>query len=109
MAADPHKLEPPIKAVIDATNRGDDKAFLAVFTKDATVSDWGEPHTGRGEIGRWDRESNSGAGVKLKVTGVSRLAGEVLVLLQLTRGDETESTTWAFRLKGQNVVSLEIG
>jgi hypothetical protein len=109
MAKDPHHLEAPIQAVIDATNKGDAKAFVAAFSKDAHVNDWGEVHVGRGDIGTWDREENTGAKTKLKVTGVSRLAGEVLVLLQITRGETTETGTWSFRVKGQDVISLEIG
>lgn len=110
MAANEHRLEAPIQAVLDATNRGSADAFLAAFAKDATVSDWGELHTGRKEIGRWDRANNSGAGLKLEVTGVSRIAGEVLVLLRVARGDQpVETGTWAFRVASGKVASLEIG
>lgn len=109
MAKDEHHLEAPIKAVIAATNEGDATAFTAAFSNDATLNDWGELHAGRGAIGTWDRAHNTGTKTKLKVTGVSRLAGEVLVLLQVTRGETTETGTWAFRTKGPHVVSLEIG
>lgn len=109
MAAGEPKLDPPIRAVIDATNRGDGKAFAGAFAKDGTVNDWGELHSGRGEIGKWDRAENSGRGTKLRVTGVSRLGSEILVLLEVTRDDETASATWAFQLKGNAVASLEIG
>jgi hypothetical protein len=109
MSKDPHRLEPPIKAVLDATNQSNGKAFAAAFSKDAAINDWGELHTGRGEITKWDAAENTGKHTRLKVTGVSRMAGEVLVLLQITRGDTVETGTWAFRLKGQQVASLEIG
>lgn len=110
MAADPDRLEPPIQAVLDATNGGNADGFLAAFAKDATLSDWGEAHTGRKEIGRWDREKNTGAKVNLEVTGVSRIAGEILVLLKTSRGKEpAETGTWAFRVAGGKIVSLEIG
>lgn len=103
------KLDPPIRAVIDATNQADPKAFAAAFAKDGTVNDWGELHAGRGEIGKWDRAENSGRATKLRVTGVSRLGSEVLVLLEVTRDNETSSATWSFQLKGNAVASLEIG
>lgn len=109
MTKDPHRLEAPIQAVIDATNRGDAKSFVAAFAKDGAVNDWGEVFAGRGEIGRWDQAQNTGAKTKLTVTGVSRLGREVLVLLQVTRGEEVETATWSFRLKGPAVASLEIG
>jgi hypothetical protein len=69
--------------------------------------------TGRGEIAKWDAAENTGAGTRLKVTGVSRLAGEVLVLVQITRGDKkaekVETGTWSFRVQGPSVVHLDIG
>lgn len=103
------KLDPPIRAVLDATNRGDSKAFAGAFAKDGTVNDWGELHTGRGEIGKWDRAENTGRATKVRVTGVSRLGSEVLVLLEVTRDDVTESATWSFQLRGNAVASLELG
>lgn len=110
MAADPNKLEPPIKAVIDATNAGDSKAFVAGFTKDGSVNDWGQVFAGRAEIATWDKEENTGAGHKLRVTGVSRLRGEILVLLEIaTKDGEKSASTYAFRLQGNKVASLEIG
>lgn len=106
---DEHRLEPPIKAVIDATNRGDAQGFTNAFAKDATLSDWGEVHTGRKEIGAWDKANNTGRRAKIAVTGVSRVAGEVLVLVRVTRDDETEPATWGFRLDGRTVASLDVG
>ncbi|MEN0013603.1 MAG: hypothetical protein AAGC46_09570 [Solirubrobacteraceae bacterium] len=107
--ADDLKLEPPIRAVLDATNAADNKAFVAAFSKDGAVNDWGEVHQGRGEISKWDREHNTGAGIKVRPTGVSRLGGEILVLVEITRGEEKEGGTWSFRLKGASVAALEIG
>jgi hypothetical protein len=109
MADDQLKLEPPIRAVIDATNAGDNKAFVAAFTKDGSISDWGQAYSGRAEISKWDRAENTGAQAQLRVTGVSRLGGEVLVLLEATVGGESSSGTWAFQLAGGAVSHLEIG
>lgn len=109
MAKNHLKLEPPIQAVIDATNNGDSKAFVAAFAKDGSVNDWGQLFTGRAEIGRWDKDENIGAQSQLKVTGVSRLGGEVLVLLEVTSNSYNGSSTFAFRLSGGKVASLEIG
>lgn len=109
MAGDRPKLEPPIQAVIDATNQGDHAAFVAAFAKDGAVNDWGELHTGRAEIARWDRAENTGAKVKLRVTGVSRLGGEILVLLEITKDEQKASGTFSFRLAGGKISTLEVG
>jgi hypothetical protein len=107
--ADELKLEPPIRAVLDATNRGDHNGFVAAFAKSGAINDWGRMFTGRGEIGRWDKEQNTGVQSQLRVTGVSRLGGEILVLLDVTGNGHTGSATWSFRLAGPKVASLEIG
>lgn len=109
MAKDPLHLEPPIKAVIDATNSGNAKAFVDAFAKDGAVNDWGHLHAGRGEITAWDQAENTGAKAQLRVTGVSRLGGEVLVLVSVTVNGESSTATWSFRLAGGKVGSLEIG
>ncbi len=110
MANDAPKLDPPIKAVIEATNRGDHRGFVDAFAKSGAVNDWGQVHTGRGEIAKWDKAENTGAKVKLRVTGVSRIAGEILVLLEITPAEgDSSSGTWSFRLAGGKVASLEIG
>lgn len=110
MAKDEQRLDPPIKAILDTTNRGDHKGFVDAFAKSGAVNDWGQVFTGRGEIARWDQAENTGAKVKLRVTGVSRIAGEVLVLLEVTNAaGETSTATWSFRLAGGKVASLEIG
>lgn len=109
MAKDEIKLEAPIRAVIDATNKGDHQGFVSAFAKDGAVNDWGHLHAGRREITDWDKAENTGVAAQLRVTGVSRLAGEVLVLVAVTIKGETASATWAFRLAGGKVASLEIG
>jgi hypothetical protein len=49
----PHtdNLDPPVRAMLDATNAGDSQAFLATFADDATLVDWGP--TFRGLITRF--------------------------------------------------------
>lgn len=109
MAKDPDKLEPPIKAVIDATNAGDHKAFVAGFTKDGAVNDWGRLFSGRAEIAEWDKAENTGVQSQFKVKGISRLSGEIHVLVDITGNGYNGSGTFSFRLKGNKVDSMEIG
>jgi ketosteroid isomerase-like protein len=53
-------LPPAIAAFIDATNAADTDAFLAAFTDDAVLSDWGRVYSGREEISEWNRTDNIG-------------------------------------------------
>ena len=50
----------PLQAFIDATNSGDSAAFVALFTDDAVLDDWGRVFRGRAGVASWDRTDNIG-------------------------------------------------
>ncbi|MET0296246.1 MAG: nuclear transport factor 2 family protein [Microbacterium sp.] len=50
----------PIAAFIDATNAGDSDAFVASFTEDGSLDDWGRVARGHDGIRAWDRTDNIG-------------------------------------------------
>ncbi|AYG05031.1 nuclear transport factor 2 family protein [Gryllotalpicola protaetiae] len=54
------ELPAAIAAFIDATNRGDSDAFVAAFTPDAHLDDWGRGFDGHAGILAWDRSDNIG-------------------------------------------------
>jgi hypothetical protein len=54
------QLSPPIRAMVEATNRGDSRAFLDAFADDAVLDDWGRTFTGRAEIAVWNERENIG-------------------------------------------------
>ena len=49
-----------IATFIDATNRGDSDAFVAAFSADATLDDWGRVFHGHSGVRAWDRTDNIG-------------------------------------------------
>jgi SnoaL-like domain len=53
-------LPAAIQNFIDATNRADSDAFVAAFTEDAYLSDWGREFHGRDSVGAWNRTDNIG-------------------------------------------------
>ena len=53
-------LPAAIQAFIDATNRGDSDAFVAAFTDDAYLNDWGREFHGRDGVRAWNRTDNIG-------------------------------------------------
>jgi hypothetical protein len=61
MTATAFELEQPIRAMIEATNRGDVASFLDAFASDAVLDDWGRTFTGRAEIAGWNARENIGA------------------------------------------------
>jgi hypothetical protein len=57
---DADDLPTPIRAFIDATNAGDSTRFVAAFTDDAHLEDWGRHFHGHDGIADWDRTDNIG-------------------------------------------------
>ena len=49
-----------IRAFLQATDAGDSEAFVAAFTADATLEDWGRTYAGHDGIRQWDRTDNIG-------------------------------------------------
>jgi hypothetical protein len=60
----------PVAAAIDAANRGDKDAFLACFTPDGVVDDWGREFRGPDAITAWSDKEFIGVDVSLAVAGV---------------------------------------
>ncbi|GAB3358612.1 nuclear transport factor 2 family protein [Modestobacter lapidis] len=50
-----------VRQMIDATNNSDRAAFLAAFTPDGVVDDWGRTFTGTAKIAAWNDAENIGA------------------------------------------------
>ena len=66
------ELEPAIRQLFDATNRGDSEAFLDAFAPDGAVDDWGRTFTGREELAGWNDRENIGVNSHIDTTGVER-------------------------------------
>ena len=104
-------LPSPIQTYFDADKRNDGEALVHSFAPDAVVKDEGQSHAGRQAIDAWWRdvkakyqhvlepldvaEKNDVSRVRTKVTG--QFPGSPVTL------------TFAFRLKGNQITSLEIG
>ena len=64
------ELPAPIRAFVDATNAEDDDAFVAAFTDDATLDDWGREFSGPDGIASWNRTDNIGVHARFEVVDV---------------------------------------
>ena len=53
-------LAEPIARMIDATNSGNSEEFIACFTKDAYLEDWGREFHGHDGVARWNLSDNIG-------------------------------------------------
>src|SRR4051812_50014563 len=66
------RLDPPIRAMFDATNAEDSTAFVDAFAEDAVLVDWGRTFTGHEEIATWNANENIGVHSRIGVTSVDR-------------------------------------
>jgi len=102
------ELEPAIRAMIDATNRGDAEAFLDAFSDGATVDDWGRTFTGRAEIAGWDARENTGVHSHIDVTRVERDGDAVRVGVSVSGGGYTGGGAMTFVLDGARIARVVI-
>jgi hypothetical protein len=73
MTEDATPVPAGLRVFIDATNRGDSAAFLAAFTEDATLDDWGRVFHGRDGIAAWDRSDNIGKRSRFELVGIEAI------------------------------------
>jgi ketosteroid isomerase-like protein len=60
-------LPAPIATFIDTTNAGDSDGFVAAFTDDAVLVDWGREFHGREGAAAWNQTDNIGRGAHFEV------------------------------------------
>jgi len=102
------ELEPAIRRMIDATNRGDDDAFLDAFAQDATIDDWGRTFTGPDEIAGWNARENIGVHSHIEATSVERRAEEIVVGVQVTGEGYNGGGAFTFTLAGDRIARMVI-
>lgn len=79
-------LAAPIARMIDATNRGDSEAFVACFTDDAYLVDWGREFHGHEGVARWNQSDNIGKRAHFVAEAVSGDSTDQVVTLVVTGG-----------------------
>ena len=99
-----------IRAFIDTTDAGDSDAFVAVFTPDATLDDWGRKYSGHAGVRDWNRTDNIGVQTHFELLAIE--PGEepdTYVATIRVRGNGYNGTgPMEFRLRGGLVASLRI-
>ncbi len=107
-AAPTDQLEPPIKMMIDATNRGDRDALLGAFAGDATLIDFGRTFAGKREIARWNDNENIGTQNRITVTSVDRSGPSVAVGVTVTGNGYNGGGSLHFALENDRITRLLI-
>jgi hypothetical protein len=104
------ELPSAIRTFIDTTNSGDTDGFVASFTKDAYLNDWGREFRGHDGVRSWDRTDNIGR--QSRFSDVSAALGtepdSYQVTLRVTGNGFNGVGTMNFRLRDGLIQSLVI-
>ncbi len=105
------RLPPAIRAFVEATNAGDSEAFVAAFTPDAVLDDWGRTFEGADRIREWDRTDN--IGVQTTFTALDAVPGpdadSHVVTLEVRGNGYNGTGPMTFRLRDGLISSVAIG
>lgn len=69
-------LPAPIQSLVDAINNGDKQAFVAAFTADGVVNDWGRVLNGADGVASWADTDAIGQNASIQITNATT-AGNV--------------------------------
>ena len=100
-------LPNPVAAAIDAANAHDTDAFLACFTEDGVVDDWGREFQGDAIRG-WSDAEFIGVAVTLALTEVEQSGDETVVSADVGGDGFNGPSHFSFRLAGDRVSRMTI-
>lgn len=97
---EPVEMPASIAQFFDATNGGDSEAFVASFTDDAYLNDWGREFHGHDGAASWNRTDNIGKQAHFEVHGTRAGdgAGEYVVTVTVSGNGYNGPGEFTFRL-----------
>jgi hypothetical protein len=101
-------LPKPVQALVDAANRGDTPAFLAGFTPDGVVDDWGREFRGPADIQGWSDAEFIGVEVALEVEEVELDGTRTIVAATVGGNGFNGPSTFTFTTVGGLVSRMMI-
>lgn len=99
-----------LAAFITTTNAGDSAGFIAAFTEDAVLEDWGRVFHGREGVAAWNRTDNIGVRAQFELVSIAAGDAPDAVIAVLTvSGDGYNGTgPMSFQLRGDKIARLTI-
>lgn len=102
-------IPPAITEFIDATNAGDSDAFVAAFTEDGSLDDWGRVARGHDGIRDWDRTDNIGKRSRFELVDITEEGPDTYLVHLAVTGDGFNGTSpFRFTLRGDLIESVVI-
>jgi len=101
-------LAAPIQRMIDATNNGDTEAFIACFTSDAYLVDWGREFHGHDGVASWNQTDNIGKHAHFEATATRTEGSTEVVTLVVTGGGYNGTGDIVFEIAGDLISRMII-
>jgi len=102
-------LPQAVHEFIAATNRGDSDGFVAAFTADAYLNDWGREFYGHEGVRSWDRTDNIGVSAHFELEAVVRADPDTYVVTLTVTGNGYNGTgPMRFTLRDGRIARLVI-
>ena len=89
----PNELQPVVQDLLDAANKGDTACFLATFTEDGVVDDWGREFQGADAIEGWSDGEFIGKQVSLTVREAEQRGSETVITAMVGGAGSTAPAT----------------
>ena len=102
------ELPAPVAAALAAANADDTDAFLATFTPDGVVDDWGREFRGADAIRAWSDREFIGVDVTLDVTGSTSDGGATTVAADVGGRGFNGPSHFTFEVAGEHVTRMTI-
>ncbi|SNY74487.1 nuclear transport factor 2 family protein [Paractinoplanes atraurantiacus] len=103
-----NELDPQVERALDAANANDTDAFLAAFTDDGVVDDWGREFRGAEAIRGWSDNEFIGKQVVLRVSDVSKKGDDTTVTAEVGGNGFNGPSHFTFRVSGDRVSRMTI-
>jgi hypothetical protein len=97
-----------VQRMIDATNAGDRVEFVAAFTEDAYLEDWGRAFHGHAGVASWDESDNIGKDAHFEARGTRQDGTAYVVTLEVTGGGFNGTSDIRFEVAGDRIRSMVI-
>jgi hypothetical protein len=98
----------PVARLLRAANGHDTDGFLASFTEDGVVDDWGREFAGADAIRGWSDAEFIGVAVTLAVTDTTAEGDETTVKAEVGGGGFNGPSTFTFAVRDDRVARMTI-
>jgi hypothetical protein len=102
------EVPPTVALLLQAANDNDVDAFLAGFTTDGVVDDWGREFSGADAIRSWSDSEFIGKRVSLDVRGVERVGATTVVTAEVGGDGFNGPSHFSFEVDGDHVARMTI-